>query len=78
VSPVPSPVQNAIDEAARPEDTDGGSVSIAREEFETALEPFCECDPAEITPEERVYEREYYVRRTEQVYRIAFRILGEG
>lgn len=78
VSPVPSPVQSAIDEAARPENTDGEEGSISREEFDAALEPFCECDPAAITPEERIYERSYYVRHMEQVYRIEFRILGEG
>lgn len=78
VSPLPAPLRRAIDEASRPKDEDGGDVTTSREKFRAAIRPFCNCSLSDITPAGRITERVYYVRRSGQVYRVRFRILGEG
>lgn len=78
VSPVPDPVQEAIDEARRSAAEGGATVTTTRDKFESAISPFCACDGSELAPEGRRTEYVYYLRHSEQVYQIRFAIHGEG
>ncbi|MDY6780001.1 MAG: hypothetical protein SV760_05555, partial [Halobacteria archaeon] len=66
-------VRRAIEEASRPNDTDGGDVSVTRTQYEKSLRPFYSGSLSDLPR-----HRTYYVRRENVVYRIGFEVLGEG
>lgn len=75
VSPLPPPVARAVAEAARPNDTDGGDASVSREAYRDALAAFGAPNASREHPPTRYRT---HVRRNGTLYRVTFRVLGEG